>query len=139
MANIKPFRAFRPTRDKVHLVASRSYISYKKADLIRKLDENPFTFLHILNPEYKTKTQSFTNSIEKFEKVKVKFTDFVNQQILIQDTKPFISKTLLFTTTLIRKDEYSILQFQFFSMSVCLIFCCFTLTCSMVYFTIEII
>ncbi len=87
MANIKPFRAFRPTRDKVHLVASRSYISYKKADLIRKLDENPFTFLHILNPEYKTKTQSFPNSIEKFEKVKVKFTDFVNQQILIQDKK----------------------------------------------------
>ncbi len=87
MANIKPFKAFRPTRDKVHLVASRSYISYTKPDLIRKLDENPFTFLHILNPQYKTDKQSFTNSKEKFEKVKRKFTDFVNQQILIQDKK----------------------------------------------------
>lgn len=87
MANIKPFRAFRPTRDKVHLVASRSYISYNKPDLTRKLDENPFTFLHILNPEYKTKRQSFTNSKEKFEKVRTKFTDFANQQILIQDKK----------------------------------------------------
>jgi len=87
LANIKPFKAFRPTRDKVHLVASRSYISYTKPDLIRKLDENPFTFLHILNPQYKTDKQSFTNSKEKFEKVKRKFTDFVNQQILIQDKK----------------------------------------------------
>ena len=87
MANIKPFKAFRPTRDKVHLVASRSYISYTKPDLIRKLDENPFTFLHILNPEYKTDKQSFTNSKGKFEKVKRKFTDFVNQQILIQDKR----------------------------------------------------
>lgn len=87
MANVKPFKAYRPTRDKVHLVASRSYISYKNQDLIRKLDENPFTFLHILNPEYKTSKQSFTNSKEKFEKVKRKFIDFVNQQILTQDKK----------------------------------------------------
>tara|TARA_B110000046_G_scaffold31992_1_gene34113 strand:+ start:3453 stop:4697 length:1245 start_codon:yes stop_codon:yes gene_type:complete len=87
LANIKPFKAFRPTRDKVHLVASRSYISYTKPDLIRKLDENPFTFLHILNPEYKTDKQSFTNSKGKFEKVKTKFTNFVNQQILIQDKR----------------------------------------------------
>jgi len=87
LANIRPFKAFRPTRDKVHLVASRSYISYTKPDLTRKLDENPFTFLHILNPEYKTKKQSFTNSKDKFEKVKTKFTDFVNQQILIQEKK----------------------------------------------------
>jgi uncharacterized protein (DUF1015 family) len=87
LANIKPFKAYRPTRDKVHLVASRSYISYTKPDLIRKLDENPFTFLHILNPDYKVEKQSFKNSKEKFEKVKKNFTEFVNQQILIQDKK----------------------------------------------------
>lgn len=87
MANIKPFKAFRPTRDKVHLVASRSYITYTKADLTRKLDENPFTFLHILNPDYKTTKQTFSNSIEKFEKVGVKFQDFVNEQILMKDEK----------------------------------------------------
>lgn len=87
MANVKPFRAFRPIRDKVHLVASRSYISYTKRDLIRKLDENPFTFLHILNPEYKTEKQTFSNSIKRFEKVSAKFQDFVNEQILMQDEK----------------------------------------------------
>ena len=87
MANIKPFKAYRPTRDKVHLVASRSYISYNKKDLITKLDENPFTFLHILNPDYKTGKQSFSNSTKKFEKIKAKFNDFVTEQILMQDEK----------------------------------------------------
>lgn len=87
MADIKPFKAFRPTRDKVHLVASRSYITYKKEDLIRKLDENPFTFLHILNPEYKQTKRTEGNSVEKFRKVGDKFQDFVNEQILMQDLK----------------------------------------------------
>lgn len=85
MADVQPFRAFRPTRDKVHLVASRSYITYKSKDLISKLDENPFTFLHILNPEYKTKNSTPSNSTERFKNVKSKFEDFVNEQILMQD------------------------------------------------------
>ena len=30
MANIRPFKAIRPTRDKANLVASRSYLTYTK-------------------------------------------------------------------------------------------------------------
>jgi len=85
LADIRPFRAFRPTRDKVHLVASRSYITYTKPNLIAKLDENPFTFLHILNPEYKEEKRSKSFSVERFMKIKKKFNDFINQQILEQD------------------------------------------------------
>ena len=33
MATIRPFRAVRPTRDKVNLVASRSYLSYSDETL----------------------------------------------------------------------------------------------------------
>lgn len=85
MADIRPFKAFRPTRDKVHLVASRSYVSYSKKALRSKLDENPFTFLHILNPEYRQKKQSNANSVERFKKTKAKFEEFVHTQILTQD------------------------------------------------------
>jgi uncharacterized protein (DUF1015 family) len=88
MADVRPFKAIRPTRDKVHLVASRSYITYKKKDLVSKLDENPFTFLHILNPEYKTRKKVTSNSKNRFELVKEKFNDFCNQQILEEDEKP---------------------------------------------------
>ena len=38
MATIRPFRAVRPTRDKVNLVASRSYLSYSDETLKEKLD-----------------------------------------------------------------------------------------------------
>ncbi len=40
-----------PEADKVHLVASRSYVTYSKEDLTRKLAENPFTFLHVIHPD----------------------------------------------------------------------------------------
>lgn len=88
MADIIPFKAIRPSRDKVHLVASRSYITYSKKALIAKLDENPFTFLHILNPEYNKKNKSKPNSVERFSNIKNKFNDFVDQQNLEQDDEP---------------------------------------------------
>ena len=53
MAKIIPFKAVRPARDKVSLVASRSYQSYTQDELESRLDNNPFSFLHIINPGYK--------------------------------------------------------------------------------------
>lgn len=85
MADVRPFKAIRPAKDMVHLVASRSYVSYSTDALRSKLDENPFTFLHILNPEYNQEIQSKSNSVERFEKVKEKFGEFVRAKILIHD------------------------------------------------------
>lgn len=85
MATIRPFRAVRPTRDKVNLVASRSYLSYSDETLKEKLDNNPFTFLHIINPDYKDKTKKY--GTEKFNLVKQKFTDFNSEGTLFQDEK----------------------------------------------------
>jgi len=45
MALIRPFRAIRPQRDKVHLVATRPYYSYKKNVLKAKMEDNPYTLL----------------------------------------------------------------------------------------------
>ena len=85
MATIRPFRAVRPTRDKVNLVASRSYLSYSDETLKEKLDNNPFTFLHIINPGYIDKTKKY--GTEKFNLVKQKFTDFNSEGTLFQDKK----------------------------------------------------
>jgi hypothetical protein len=51
MAKIVPFKAVRPTRDKVCLVTCRSYEEYVNAELAAQLDFNPL-FLHILKPAY---------------------------------------------------------------------------------------
>ena len=85
MAIVRPFKAIRPTRDKVSLVASRSYLSYSDETLKEKLEHNPFTFLHIINPDYKDKIKR--NGIEKFKLVKNKFNEFIQKRHLIQDNK----------------------------------------------------
>ena len=81
MAKIKPFKAIRPTRDKVSLVASRSYLSYDKETLIEKLEHNPYTFLHIINPDYSEKQKKVFGK-KKYSVVKRKLKDFLQQGIL---------------------------------------------------------
>lgn len=85
MTRIAPFKAVRPVRDKVHLVATRPYYSYKKNVLKAKLEDNPFTFLRIINPEFNSEKRTKPNSRERFELVKEKYAEFIQEGILIQD------------------------------------------------------
>ncbi|MEN9421198.1 MAG: hypothetical protein RLZZ107_672 [Bacteroidota bacterium] len=85
MAKIRAFKAIRPVRDKVHLVATRPYYSYKKNVLKAKLEDNPFTFLHIINPEFGATIKTKPNSVERFAQVRQKFELFKQQGILIED------------------------------------------------------
>lgn len=90
MANIRAFKAIRPVRNKVHLVATRPYYSYKKNVLKAKLEDNPFTFLHIINPEFGATVKTKPNSIERFAQVRQKFDHFKEQGILIEDPEDHI-------------------------------------------------
>lgn len=85
MTQIKPFRAIRPTRDKVHLVATLPYYDYKKHVLQAKMEHNPFTFLHVINPEFHDLEKSVPNSDERFLKTKNKFQEFIDEGIFIQE------------------------------------------------------
>tara|TARA_B100001250_G_scaffold58504_1_gene45539 strand:+ start:6998 stop:8209 length:1212 start_codon:yes stop_codon:yes gene_type:complete len=84
MIKIRPFKAFRPTRDKANLVASRSYLTYSNETIKEKLDHNPYTFLHIINPDYKFNKK--TTGVTKFELVREKFNEFVNAGIFKKDS-----------------------------------------------------
>ncbi|MFQ3332556.1 MAG: hypothetical protein ACI84S_000277 [Thalassomonas sp.] len=83
MAIVRPFKAIRPTRDKANLVASRSYLSYSDETLKEKLEHNPFTFLHIINPDYKDEIK--LKGVEKFKAVKEKFNKFQESGFLITE------------------------------------------------------
>lgn len=87
MAKISPFKAIRPTRDKVHLVATRPYYTYKKNVLRAKLEDNPFTFLHIINPEFGSPFTTEPNSAERFQLVSNAYQDFIDRGILVQDSE----------------------------------------------------
>ena len=86
MAKIIPFKAVRPTRDKVSLLAARSYDSYTALQVESRLRDNPFSFLHIVNPGYKY--QKEISGVERYGLVKNRYQEFKEDGIFIQDEKP---------------------------------------------------
>lgn len=88
MAKVIPFRAIRPENDKVHLVASRSVDGYNLAELRDKLAGNPYTFLHVINPDFDDNIKTKPGSRERLLKVKNKFKSFVKEKIFLRDESP---------------------------------------------------
>lgn len=88
MATIKPFKALRPARDKVHLVASRSFDTYSQAELSAKLKGNPYTFLHIIKPDYPSHHKGSDQDPEYLSLIKSNFENFIQQEYLIADEQP---------------------------------------------------
>ena len=86
MAKIIPFKAVRPTSDKVSLVTSRSYDEYSSAELASQLDFNPFSFLHILNPIYAN--QQKVGLEKRFKMVAQKYKDFKNEEVFLRENNP---------------------------------------------------
>ena len=87
MTVIKPFRAIRPSRDKAYLVATRPYYAYKKNVLEAKLETNPYTYLHVINPEFYETEKTAPNSVERYQKSREKLEEFIADGTLIQDDK----------------------------------------------------
>ena len=86
MAEVKPFRAVRPTRDKVALVTTRSYEIYHKTELNDILRRNPFSFLHILRPGFKF--HKTVHGTKRFNMVRNRYTEFKENGIFKYDDKP---------------------------------------------------
>lgn len=86
MAKVHPFKAVRPTRDKVGLIASRAYQSYTVAEREARLNNNPYSFLHIVNPGYKYHKE--ISGIERYKLVKNRYQEFKEEGIFIQDSSP---------------------------------------------------
>lgn len=86
MPKIIPFKAVRPTRDKIGLVASRSYESYSKKGRKFRMERNPFSFLHIVNPGYKY--QKEIQGKERFKLVKNRYQEFKEDGVFVQEKTP---------------------------------------------------
>lgn len=86
MANIQPFKAVRPTRDKVSLIAARSYDSYTIEQREARLRDNPFSFLHIVNPGYKY--DQVISGKKRYKLVRNRYQEFKEDGIFIQDNTP---------------------------------------------------
>jgi uncharacterized protein (DUF1015 family) len=84
MSKIIPFKAVRPTSDKVALVTCRSYDDYSAAELAFYLNFNPYSFLNVLNPAF---MHAQKISLDKrFKGVALKYTDFKEDGIFLTET-----------------------------------------------------
>lgn len=83
MATVKPFKAIRPSADKVTHVASRSYEEYGEDELRAALSFNPFSFLHIINPGFKY--DHTISGKERFKLVLHRYEEFLEDDIFIKD------------------------------------------------------
>ncbi|MBC7523651.1 MAG: DUF1015 domain-containing protein [Flavobacterium sp.] len=88
MSKIIPFKAVRPTPDKVSLVTCRNYDDYSPAELASWLDFNPYSFLHVINPAY-IHSQKITLD-KRFKGVLHKYQDFKTEGVFVQEDKPIL-------------------------------------------------
>ncbi|WP_282032451.1 DUF1015 domain-containing protein [Winogradskyella eximia] len=86
MVKIIPFKAVKPTRAIVGLVASRPYQSYTLDERESRMAYNPYSFLHVVNPGYKY-AQEVTGE-ERYKLVKNRYLEFKEEGIFVQDKKP---------------------------------------------------
>lgn len=88
MLRLRPFRAWRPTADKAHLVGSRSYVSYTDEQLHERLKGNPFSFLHVIHPDHGN--NGHLSRQQRFANVRHKWHEFVGEGWFLRDEKPCI-------------------------------------------------
>lgn len=88
MAVILPFKGIRPVKDKVHLVASRSVDGYDATELHSKLASNPYSFLHVISPDFSEGKKTKPGSPERLKKVKAKYQKYLEEEILLHDHEP---------------------------------------------------
>ena len=86
MAIVQPFKGVRPSRDKVALVSSKSYEAYTAAELEAKLDFNPYTFLHVINPGYKYHQE--VSGVQRYQMVHNRYKEFKENLIFVHDSNP---------------------------------------------------
>lgn len=89
MAKIFPFQAVRPTRDKVNLISARPYDTYTPDERASRLRDNPYSFLHIVNPGYKYQKENTTEQ-ERYTLVRNRYLEFKEEGYFFQEKNPSI-------------------------------------------------
>jgi uncharacterized protein (DUF1015 family) len=86
MSKIIPFKAVRPTPDKIGLVTCRNYDDYSPAELAAWLNFNPYSFLHVIHPAY-MHSQKITLD-KRFKGVALKYQDFKDEGVFMTEDQP---------------------------------------------------
>lgn len=88
MANIRPFKALRPTRVKAQLVASVPYDVVNREEAKHFAEENPLSYLHITRSEIDLPDVKDFYSKEVYQKAKENLNRIIKEAPLKLDDKP---------------------------------------------------
>lgn len=80
---LRTFRRVHPPRDKAHIVASRSYLSYEPQELQDKLNRNPYSYLHVINPDAARRAGMDSGTTAYFVEVRKAYESFRRQNWLV--------------------------------------------------------
>jgi len=87
MAIIKPFRAFRPSRELAAMVAAFPYDVMDTVEAREMAEGNPHSFLHVSRPEIDLPPESDPYSEQVYLKGRDNLLDFFQKRILSRDEK----------------------------------------------------
>ncbi len=85
MTKIRPFRGFRPVKEKVHLVASRPYDVLSTEEARKEAEGNPDSFLHVVKPEINFPQGKDPYSADVYEMGKIVFDELVGKGTFFRD------------------------------------------------------
>ena len=88
MAVFKPFRAFRPSQDQAHHVASRPYDVLSTEEARKEAEGNPVSFLHVIKPEIGLPTGTDPYSDIVYQKGSNTYEELKKSGVFLQDTSP---------------------------------------------------
>ena len=88
MAVIKPFKALRPTKQNVHLVASVPYYVINKEEAKQLAENNPLSFLHVTRSEIDLPDNIDVYSKEVYLKAKDNLDKLIKDAPLVYDETP---------------------------------------------------
>lgn len=90
MADLRPFRAYRPRPDIVGRVASPPYDVINTAEAKALAEGNPFSFLHVTRPEIDLPDGTDEHAEEVYDKARENLEALISDGVLVADPEPRI-------------------------------------------------
>jgi len=105
MANIKPFKGFRPTKDIAQQLASLPYDVMNSQEAAQMAEGNPYSLLHITRSEIDCPEGIDVHAQEVYDKAVENYTMFKEKSWLVQDDKPLY---YIYAQTMEGRTQYGI-------------------------------
>nr|WP_297766959.1 DUF1015 domain-containing protein [uncultured Butyrivibrio sp.] len=88
MADIKPFKAYRPSKEMAKIVASLPYDVFSRSEAYEKVQREPDSFLAIDRPETQFPIEQDMYAQEVYDKARQMLDEMIQEGVFIQDEKP---------------------------------------------------